>query len=227
MLLAKSWKMLVRVCVCLCVVSAGTPSANFGGSPGGAGLRGTLQQSCPHAPSVLKILHFPPFAATRGALLTQNSNPGSHSLCLRQAPVVQWPWTEGGGGGLAGDGVLPVPRHPVRDERVPLGLAHDVAGQPPARRLMHEEVLRPLREVLRVEVGLYVSVRWSRLMLLKRNMSSVVNPDGRHWTRPPRAPGVGWGHSRTRIRGLIPFAKDRLRWCSGRGRRGGGGEACR
>ena len=96
------------------------------------------------------------------------------------------------GGGLAGDGGhVPVPRHPVRDERVPLGLAHDVAGQPPARRLDEED--RPLREyageVEVVRLGQVV-----QLMLLKRNMSSVVN---RRMvviaTRSPTSTGSGVG----------------------------------
>ena len=62
-LLAKSWKMLVRVCVCLCVVSAGhRHRPNLRQSPGGAGLQGALCR-CRVARGMhlpfSKILHFP------------------------------------------------------------------------------------------------------------------------------------------------------------------------
>ena len=71
-LLAKSWKMLVRVCVCLCVVSAGhRHRPNLRQSPGGAGLQGALCR-CRVARGMhlpfSKILHFPTLCCDRGAL---------------------------------------------------------------------------------------------------------------------------------------------------------------
>ena len=59
--------------------------------------------------------------------------------------------------------------------------AHDVAGQPPARRLMHEEVLRPLREALQVEVEVAYSRQVVQVDVVEAEHVVRREPaDGRH-----------------------------------------------
>ena len=78
-----------RVCVFVRCLGRAPPSAELAAESGGCRpARGTLQvQSCPrNAPSVFENPAFShPLLRQEVHWLTQNSNPGSHSLCPRQA----------------------------------------------------------------------------------------------------------------------------------------------
>ena len=78
-----------RVCVFVRCLGRAPPSAELAAESGWCrAARGTLQvQSCPrNAPSVFENPAFShPLLRQEVHWLTQNSNPGSHSLCLRQA----------------------------------------------------------------------------------------------------------------------------------------------